>query len=67
MTEHRNVGTTGTLVATPALGTMTFGAEIDPADLRLTADERATLDAASSPLAADYPYGAPGVAQRSRG
>ena len=36
------------------------------ADLHLTAEETATLDEASDPGAADYPYGGPGVAQRDR-
>jgi aryl-alcohol dehydrogenase-like predicted oxidoreductase len=36
------------------------------ADLHLSAEETARLDAASDPGAADYPYGEPGVAQRSR-
>ena len=36
------------------------------AGLHLTAEETARLDAASDPGAADYPYGGPGDAQRSR-
>ncbi len=36
------------------------------ADLHLTAEETAALDEASDPAAADYPYGAMGVDQRSR-
>ena len=36
------------------------------ADLRLDDAETAALDAASDPGAADYPYGEPGLAQRSR-
>jgi aryl-alcohol dehydrogenase-like predicted oxidoreductase len=36
------------------------------ADLHLTADETATLDKASDPGAADYPYGELGVDQRAR-
>ena len=35
-------------------------------DVELTADEVARLDAASDPIAADYPYGTPGVEQRTR-
>lgn len=35
-------------------------------DVRLTADQTARLDRASDPGAADYPYGGPGVEQRSR-
>ena len=34
--------------------------------LHLTAEETATLDAASDPAPADYPYGGPGVEQRTR-
>jgi aryl-alcohol dehydrogenase (NADP+) len=37
------------------------------AGLHLSADETALLDSASAPQVADYPYGAPGVAQRGRG
>jgi aryl-alcohol dehydrogenase-like predicted oxidoreductase len=36
------------------------------AGLHLSAEETARLDAASDPGAADYPYGGPGIAQRSR-
>ncbi len=36
------------------------------ADLHLTPEETAALDAASDPGAPDYPYGVPGVEQRSR-
>jgi aryl-alcohol dehydrogenase-like predicted oxidoreductase len=36
------------------------------AGLHLTAEETARLDAASDPAPADYPYGGPGVEQRSR-
>ena len=36
------------------------------AGLRLTAAETATLDAASDPHPADYPYGELGVEQRAR-
>ena len=36
------------------------------ADLRLTDDERQRLDAASDPAPADWPYGGPGIEQRSR-
>ncbi len=36
------------------------------AGLHLTAEETAALDAASDPAPADYPYGGPGVEQRSR-
>jgi aryl-alcohol dehydrogenase-like predicted oxidoreductase len=37
------------------------------ADLHLEAEELARLDAVSDPAPADYPYGAPGSEQRSRG
>ncbi|MGN6523846.1 MAG: aldo/keto reductase, partial [Actinomycetes bacterium] len=36
------------------------------AGLHLSPEETAALDAASDPQAADYPYGGPGVEQRSR-
>lgn len=36
------------------------------AGLHLTGAETAQLDEASAPIVADYPYGGPGVAQRSR-
>lgn len=36
------------------------------ADLHLSAEETATLDAVSTPRVADYPYGEMGVQQRSR-
>ena len=36
------------------------------AELRLTEEENARLDAVSDPGAADYPYGGPGIEQRSR-
>jgi aryl-alcohol dehydrogenase-like predicted oxidoreductase len=35
-------------------------------EVRLTDDETARLDAVSAPATADYPYGGPGVEQRSR-
>ena len=36
------------------------------ADMRLSADETERLTEASEPVVADYPYGAPGIEQRSR-
>jgi aryl-alcohol dehydrogenase-like predicted oxidoreductase len=36
------------------------------ADLRLSPDEMARLDAVSTPVTGDYPYGAKGIAQRHR-
>ena len=62
------------LVARPAVTSVILGARtteqleanLAAADLRLTADETDRLDAASDPGAADYPYGGPGVNQRSR-
>jgi aryl-alcohol dehydrogenase-like predicted oxidoreductase len=36
------------------------------ADLHLSSDELARLDSVSAPVTADYPYGAPGLEQRSR-
>ncbi len=40
--------------------------DLGAAGLHLTAEETARLDAASDPAPADYPYGVPGVEQRSR-
>jgi aryl-alcohol dehydrogenase-like predicted oxidoreductase len=40
--------------------------DLGAADLDLTPGEVATLDQASDPGAADYPYGGPGTEQRSR-
>ncbi len=62
------------LVARPGVTSVILGARtteqlqdnLASADLRLTADETSRLDAASDPGAADYPYGEPGVNQRSR-
>ncbi|MGW5191199.1 aldo/keto reductase [Kribbella sp. NPDC004138] len=62
------------LVDRPAVTSVILGARtldqfddnVAAADLHLTAEETATLDAASDPGAADYPYGGPGVAQRDR-
>ena len=36
------------------------------ADMRLSADETERLTEASEPVVTDYPYGAPGIEQRSR-
>jgi aryl-alcohol dehydrogenase (NADP+) len=36
------------------------------ADLHLSSEETERLDVASDPSAPDYPYGGPGVEQRSR-
>ena len=36
------------------------------AGLHLSAEEAELLDDASAPLVADYPYGTPGIDQRSR-
>ncbi|HEX3539823.1 MAG TPA: aldo/keto reductase [Acidimicrobiales bacterium] len=62
------------LAARPAVASVILGARTLPqlednlgaASLRLDADETAALDRASDPAAADYPYGGPGVEQRSR-
>ncbi|TDO44605.1 aryl-alcohol dehydrogenase (NADP+) [Kribbella sp. VKM Ac-2527] len=62
------------LVDRPAVTSVILGARtmtqlddnLAAADLHLTAEERAELDEASDPGAADYPYGGPGVAQRDR-
>jgi aryl-alcohol dehydrogenase-like predicted oxidoreductase len=62
------------LVDRPAVTSVILGARttaqlddnLGAAGLRLSDDETARLDAASDPGAADYPYGGPGIEQRSR-
>ncbi|MGZ6803962.1 MAG: aldo/keto reductase [Nocardioidaceae bacterium] len=62
------------LVDRPAVTSVILGARtveqlednLGAADLRLEPEERAALDVASDPGAADYPYGGPGRDQRSR-
>ena len=62
------------LVARPAVTSVILGARtleqlddnLGAADLRLDDAELARLDEVSDPGAADYPYGGPGVEQRSR-
>ncbi|HEX2308959.1 MAG TPA: aldo/keto reductase [Jatrophihabitantaceae bacterium] len=62
------------LVDQPAVTSVILGARttaqlaenLGAAGLKLAAEDRAALDAASDPGAADYPYGGPGVEQRSR-
>jgi aryl-alcohol dehydrogenase-like predicted oxidoreductase len=62
------------LVDRPMVSSVILGARtveqlkdnLGAAGLHLTEDEIAKLDAASDPAPADYPYGAPGVEQRSR-
>jgi aryl-alcohol dehydrogenase-like predicted oxidoreductase len=62
------------LVDRPAVTSVILGARttsqlddnLAAAGLHLSAEETARLDAASDPGAADYPYGGPGVEQRSR-
>jgi aryl-alcohol dehydrogenase-like predicted oxidoreductase len=64
----------GWLVDRPAVASVILGARtldqlndnLAAADLHLTEEETARLDAASDPAAADYPYGGPGIEQRSR-
>jgi aryl-alcohol dehydrogenase-like predicted oxidoreductase len=56
-------------VTSVVLGTRTgdqLADNLGAAGLHLTAQETAALDAASDPHPADYPYGGPGTAQRSR-
>jgi aryl-alcohol dehydrogenase-like predicted oxidoreductase len=63
------------LVDRPAVTSVILGARtsdqlddnLGAAGLHLGVEETARLDAASDPGAADYPYGGPGVEQRSRG
>jgi aryl-alcohol dehydrogenase-like predicted oxidoreductase len=62
------------LVDRPAVTSVILGARttqqlednLAAAGLRLSEEERRVLDEASDPGAADYPYGGPGSAQRSR-
>ncbi|UWE10384.1 aldo/keto reductase [Actinacidiphila bryophytorum] len=62
------------LLDRPAVTSVILGARtveqlddnLGAAGLRLTAEQTARLDKASDPGAADYPYGVPGVDQRSR-
>jgi aryl-alcohol dehydrogenase-like predicted oxidoreductase len=62
------------LVDRPLVSSVILGARtvdqlkdnLGAADLHLTEDETARLDAASDPTPADYPYGGPGSDQRSR-
>jgi aryl-alcohol dehydrogenase (NADP+) len=56
-------------VSSTILGARSAGqleANLRAADLHLTAQETAGLDAASDPGAPDYPYGEMGAEQRSR-
>jgi aryl-alcohol dehydrogenase-like predicted oxidoreductase len=56
-------------VSSTILGARSAGqleANLRAADLHLTAQETAELDAASDPGAPDYPYGEMGAEQRSR-
>jgi aryl-alcohol dehydrogenase-like predicted oxidoreductase len=62
------------LVDRPGVSSVILGARtleqikenLGAADLHLTVDELATLDAASDPAPADYPYGTAGTEQRAR-
>jgi aryl-alcohol dehydrogenase-like predicted oxidoreductase len=62
------------LVDRPAVTSVILGARtleqlehnLGAADLHLTEEETARLDAASDPAPADYPYGGPGIEQRGR-
>jgi aryl-alcohol dehydrogenase-like predicted oxidoreductase len=62
------------LVDRPGVSSVILGARtleqlkenLGAAGLHLTADERGTLDAASDPAPADYPYGTAGTEQRAR-
>jgi aryl-alcohol dehydrogenase-like predicted oxidoreductase len=62
------------LVDRPMVSSVILGARtveqlqenLGAAGLHLTEDEIARLDAASDPAPADYPYGGPGIEQRSR-
>ena len=62
------------LVDRPSVSSVILGARtveqlqenLGAAGLHLTGEEIARLDAASDPAPADYPYGGPGIEQRSR-
>jgi aryl-alcohol dehydrogenase-like predicted oxidoreductase len=62
------------LAQKPAVTSVILGARtpeqlaenLGAADLRLSEEEMARLDAASAPVVGDYPYGAKGIAQRHR-
>jgi aryl-alcohol dehydrogenase-like predicted oxidoreductase len=62
------------LVDRPAVTSVILGARtldqlddnLSAAGVHLSAEETRILDEASAPLVSDYPYGGPGVAQRSR-
>ncbi|HVX44157.1 MAG TPA: aldo/keto reductase [Mycobacteriales bacterium] len=62
------------LVDRPAVSSVILGARtvdqlednLGAADLHLTAEETTRLSEASAPIVSDYPYGGPGVGQRSR-
>ncbi len=62
------------VAARPAVTSVILGARtveqlddnLGAADLRLSADETALLTKVSAPIVADYPYGPPGIDQRSR-
>jgi aryl-alcohol dehydrogenase-like predicted oxidoreductase len=57
-------GVTSTILG--ARTTEQLAANLKAADLHLSAEETATLDAVSDPGVADYPYGKMGVEQRTR-
>ena len=57
-------GVTSTILGARTVGQL--AANLRAAELRLTAEETAALDAASDPRAADYPYGEMGAEQRDR-
>lgn len=64
----------GWLLSRPVVSSVILGARtttqlvdnLGAVDLELGEVELAALDAASDPGAADYPYGAPGLEQRTR-
>jgi aryl-alcohol dehydrogenase-like predicted oxidoreductase len=62
------------VAARPAVTSVILGARtieqlddsLGAADLHLSEEDTALLTEASAPVVSDYPYGAPGVEQRSR-
>ncbi len=62
------------LLARPAVSSVILGARsmeqfadnLAAAEVKLTPEETQLLDDASEPVTPDYPYGEPGLSQRSR-
>jgi hypothetical protein len=61
--EYRTLGSTGTVVSSQCLGTMTFGKESTQEVSHAQLDR--FVERGGTP-SSDYPYGTPGIEQRSR-